>query len=508
MPDDEEGRNDPSPSFRRESPAAPDFVAPSTPLEKELAAIWSEVLGVKRVGVNENFLQLGGDSLMAVQMLSKISTITSGEISGQLLISNPTVALLAKALERVPSTGSSVAKVAAIEPNTIVQIEHRPLLSLFATGKIAPVKGAALCYLAKSYLDRAGLRGEEVANDWCHNLPGYVARLQTFLGPIALILLPLPESHLYHSQEALVKSMVEGLEMAKQVGARSASLMGLLPSASDYGRAVTAAIAARKNLPLITTGHATTAAAVVLNLVGILHKAGRDLSGEQVAFLGLGSVGMATLRLMLKCLSQPSSLLLCDVYAKRDLLEQIRREVIGVWGDATRVRVVESGEQLPDELYQASLIIGATNVPAIVDIGRVQPGTILVDDSAPHCFAPEPAIRRFEKSHDILFTEGGMMRSPQPMQYLFYVPPRAQAALQSRFFSSVNSFNIPGCILSSLLSFDLPELQPTVGLVNTDNSVRHYETLRKLGFQAADLHCEDYVLAADAISRFRHRFGR
>jgi acyl transferase domain-containing protein/acyl-CoA synthetase (AMP-forming)/AMP-acid ligase II/acyl carrier protein len=510
MPDDQEEHMGSAPLARTQPSLSEDFVAPSTPMEEKLAVIWMEVTGVTRVSVHDNFLKLGGDSLMAVQLLSKVSAVTCHEVSGQLLISNPTIASLAKALEDVPQPNSnaSLNPVPATGPNTDFRIEHRPLLSLFASGNIAPVKGAALCYLAKSYLDRAGLTGDEVANNWCHNLPGYIARMETSLGPIALILLPMRESQLYGERETLVTSIVEGLTMAKQVGAGSVSLMGLLPSASDYGRDVAAAIGDRKDLPMITTGHATTAAAVVLNLVGILERAGRDLSGEQVAYLGLGSVGMATLRLMLKCLPQPSRLLLCDVYAKRDSLEQIRREVIAVWGDADRVRVVESGDQLPDEFYEASLIIGATNAPGVVDIARVKPGTILVDDSAPHCFTTEPAVRRFEESKDILFTEGGMMRSPQPIGHLLYVPRRAQPALQSGFLSRINSFNIPGCILSSLLSFDSQELKPTVGLVDVANSVRHYETLGKLGFQAADLHCEDYVLVAEAVSEFRRRFGR
>jgi amino acid adenylation domain-containing protein/FkbM family methyltransferase len=47
------------------------FAAPRAPLEEALVAIWSEVLGVRRVGVHDNFFELGGDSLKAVQMIAK-----------------------------------------------------------------------------------------------------------------------------------------------------------------------------------------------------------------------------------------------------------------------------------------------------------------------------------------------------------------------------------------------------------------------------------------------------
>ena len=47
------------------------FVAPSTPEEKILAAIWTKVLGVEKVGINDNFFALGGDSIRSIQVLSQ-----------------------------------------------------------------------------------------------------------------------------------------------------------------------------------------------------------------------------------------------------------------------------------------------------------------------------------------------------------------------------------------------------------------------------------------------------
>jgi amino acid adenylation domain-containing protein len=47
------------------------FVAPITPEEKILAAIWAKVLGVEQVGINDNFFALGGDSIRSIQVLSQ-----------------------------------------------------------------------------------------------------------------------------------------------------------------------------------------------------------------------------------------------------------------------------------------------------------------------------------------------------------------------------------------------------------------------------------------------------
>ncbi|MDY0816159.1 serine hydrolase domain-containing protein, partial [Kitasatospora purpeofusca] len=50
--------------------ATEEYVAPSGPAEERLAAVWSEVLGVPRVGSTDNFFALGGDSIRAVQVLA------------------------------------------------------------------------------------------------------------------------------------------------------------------------------------------------------------------------------------------------------------------------------------------------------------------------------------------------------------------------------------------------------------------------------------------------------
>jgi len=52
--------------------AGVEFVAPRTPLEDALAALWGQVLGVERVGVHDSFLALGGDSVLAAQILARV----------------------------------------------------------------------------------------------------------------------------------------------------------------------------------------------------------------------------------------------------------------------------------------------------------------------------------------------------------------------------------------------------------------------------------------------------
>ena len=54
---------------------------PTTPMEQQLASMWREVLGLKQVGIRDNFFDLGGHSLMAFQLISRIRETTSGGCS-------------------------------------------------------------------------------------------------------------------------------------------------------------------------------------------------------------------------------------------------------------------------------------------------------------------------------------------------------------------------------------------------------------------------------------------
>jgi acyl carrier protein len=74
------------------------FVAPRTPLEEELAGMWSEILKVERVGINDNFFDLGGHSLLATRLFFKLREHFSVELPLRALFEAPTIARLAPAI--------------------------------------------------------------------------------------------------------------------------------------------------------------------------------------------------------------------------------------------------------------------------------------------------------------------------------------------------------------------------------------------------------------------------
>ncbi|MBO0675928.1 amino acid adenylation domain-containing protein [Mycolicibacterium sp. S2-37] len=74
---------------------ADDYRAPVTAVEEILAGIYARVLGVERVGVNDSFFDLGGDSLSAMRLIAAVNSGLNANLSVRTLFEAPTVAQLA-----------------------------------------------------------------------------------------------------------------------------------------------------------------------------------------------------------------------------------------------------------------------------------------------------------------------------------------------------------------------------------------------------------------------------
>jgi acyl carrier protein len=74
------------------------YVPPSTEAESIMAQIWSEVLGIVRIGVEDNYFALGGDSITSIRLVSRVRAAFGVELTPRVLFTNPTVAGLVRAL--------------------------------------------------------------------------------------------------------------------------------------------------------------------------------------------------------------------------------------------------------------------------------------------------------------------------------------------------------------------------------------------------------------------------
>ena len=107
----------------RKALPAPDLTRPDlyTAVEETLTKIWAEILGLERVGLHDNFLRLGGNSLLATKIISQINELFQLELPLYALFESPTIAELAEQVE-TPLHESNILQIPPIE-STINHID-------------------------------------------------------------------------------------------------------------------------------------------------------------------------------------------------------------------------------------------------------------------------------------------------------------------------------------------------------------------------------------------------
>ncbi|MEG8180822.1 amino acid adenylation domain-containing protein, partial [Nocardia terpenica] len=96
-----------------------EFRAPTTPIEEIVAQIFGEVLGIARVGVDDDFFELGGNSLIATQVASRLGIALDTRVPVRMLFEASTVAALAARVESHAGDGARKALVARERPEEV-----------------------------------------------------------------------------------------------------------------------------------------------------------------------------------------------------------------------------------------------------------------------------------------------------------------------------------------------------------------------------------------------------
>ncbi len=101
------------------------FLAPRNRVEKALVAIWSQVLGIERISIQDNFFYLGGDSIRAAQVISRVRQAFQMELSLRSVFEKQTVKQLAAVITEIQAEIAGAGALADIEsPSDEISVAH------------------------------------------------------------------------------------------------------------------------------------------------------------------------------------------------------------------------------------------------------------------------------------------------------------------------------------------------------------------------------------------------
>jgi len=90
----------PAPHYVADKEGGHLFVAPRTLLEEKLAEIWQDVLGIERVSIHADFLEIGGESLLALRIVNRLRGMLSENVPLSVIFESPTIALLGETVRK------------------------------------------------------------------------------------------------------------------------------------------------------------------------------------------------------------------------------------------------------------------------------------------------------------------------------------------------------------------------------------------------------------------------
>jgi len=218
--------------------------------------------------------------------------------------------------------------------------------------------------------------------------------------------------------------------------------------------------------------------ALAVSLAGLLRVRAKDLDPEVVLpALGLDSVAAA------------------EFQATIVELHGLELEMAFLAGATLREVALRISHAVSERVYEARVVVGATNVPNVLDVNRLKPGSVLIDDSAPHCFDVAQAALRLQQQGDLVVSEGGLVRSPTVLSHRVFLPKRARQGAELLITRTLRQQafaedQIMGCVLSSALSAGSLALPCSVGPVIAGDALAHYHALRALHFAAPVPQCD------------------
>ncbi len=145
-------KNLPIPDFSIEER---EYVEPETETQKKLAQIWQQLLNMNRIGKQDDFFELGGDSLLAITMISEIANVFHAEISTKDIIENATLEQLAQQIENA----GQVSVILATNKNKYVLLpQQKAIYAVYSRNPQTLAYNMPACISLPKALDREQLK--------------------------------------------------------------------------------------------------------------------------------------------------------------------------------------------------------------------------------------------------------------------------------------------------------------------------------------------------------------
>lgn len=250
----------------------------------------------------------------------------------------------------------------------------------------------------------------------------------------------------------------------------------------------------------ITTGHSCTVVAVVKTIEKVLYELQLEIENLSVAIAGFGSIGQASLNLLLSKIGNPAQIIIADLATQIPGLQKSLNDLKERFPNQIKVIPVE--KTVPDDFYSADIIIGASSNGKVLDVSKFQPGTILVDDSFPHIIDAKKAILRMKNEKDVLIIGAGKLNVGKKARNIMNT-----GLPNSWIEKSIEKFGdegLPGCQIESLLlGFD-SSLPATIGLVTDKNAAQYWSKINELSLGAVGFHLQGFQIDDLLIEKIKN----
>ncbi len=341
-----------------------------------------------------------------------------------------------------------------------IQITHTPIIHHILNARIPQLDAIALSYLPETLRHIP----QKNIDDYFYNYPQLTTVYQHPLGQIGLMVLPIFESEVAKFSSETKEAIQTSMSQAINLGVSHISLTGILGSVTGYGT-----LLPPPSIISLTSGHSMTIAAILIHLRNAIKQRKLPLNSLKIGFLGIGSIGKPTLEAMLNLMGCPKEIHICDLKSQKSRITELVESLQKIY--ATRFCVSYYESKIPDSFYTSNIIIAATTSGSVLDLYKLKPGSILIDDSYPNCYDKSDYLANSALQKSIHIIEGGVIESIHKINEIRFQFDEKITQKMPLLFQERPITHIPSCILASLYL--------KKGLIPADQSLATSKTIEE-----------------------------